>query len=199
MTAEQYDEDEAKFHEFEATIDGHLLNVEFEKKLDSAMAAIPQPLREFLEALADDYDLDEIDKVFVLADEQGLCVDNDLPPDDPIQSGCFSDDEVRLAWSFIQYYRATKRLLIALDRQSCELLNPLPKTAAGDLYSWLAINGSGCAAAPMPLLDAVVDRPQPHGLLGYQSQEEQLRDQQFLLTLRMKEVANEPQTKGPGS
>jgi hypothetical protein len=189
MRVQELDEREAEFHNFENAIsDGGLLNTDFERKLDSALATIPQKVRDFLEVLADDYDLSELGKVLVLAEHQGLCLDDGSTVASSSQNGPFSYDEIRRAWFFIRCYRMTHGLVAELNRQASEVLNP-PSTKTEKTYWWLAINGSSCAVSPMPLPDTVVVRPQPHTLLGYQTQAEQLKDQQFFLTASIEEIA----------
>lgn len=45
---------------------------------------------------------------------------------------------------------------------------------------WVAINGASVGTSPMPLAEPVVD-PCPEELLGFETEDEQIKTQEFLL------------------
>jgi len=125
-----YDQNEAVFHEMESDLranppDGLFLAEWFSKKLDSALAAIPEPLRNFLDALTDAYKLDDFDSVIEFAEEEGMCGDERSDEDeDGEEADRFTEVEIERAWEFIKNYRYSIDLLDATNEAAGALLNP---------------------------------------------------------------------------
>ena len=73
LKVSEYDPNEAMFHQMQSDLEpsqeseDNFLAEPFRKKLDSALAAIPEPLRGFLDNLSNVYELDELDLVLDLA------------------------------------------------------------------------------------------------------------------------------------
>ena len=56
-------------------------------------------------------------------------------------------------------------------------------------YYWLAGNGASVAACPLPITkDKICCVPTPEQLIGFPTQEEQLENQQFLLTADIPDI-----------
>ena len=55
-------------------------------------------------------------------------------------------------------------------------------------FYWLAINGASCAASGFPIPRSIRVRPTPEQLIGFQSRDEQLAVQRFLLTAPITEI-----------
>jgi hypothetical protein len=131
----KYDQNEAAFHRMEPEVrpsqepDGNFLAESFRKKLDSAFALIPEPLRVALDDHMDDYELDELDAVLECIEEVGVCKDV-WPVGEGENAGQrvyfvrFSKDEIERAWVFIKCYRESSLLLEWANDAADELLNP---------------------------------------------------------------------------
>lgn len=57
-----------------------------------------------------------------------------------------------------------------------------------ELYWWLAVNGSSCAASGLPLPQTLKVHPTPEQLIGFRTREEHLKTQRFLLNAPIKDV-----------